>query len=118
LPPAVVGASIGSLKQLAKTPEMGGRLLDAADDLRMYLMDLGFDTGKSLTQIIPVILGDNERTLRAKEFLMGKGLYVAGIRPPTVPVNTARLRLSLRLDVLDEMDMIKSAFKALSETEI
>jgi 8-amino-7-oxononanoate synthase len=118
LPPAVIGASIGSLKQLAKTPEMGGRLLDAADDLRMYLMDLGFDTGGSLTQIIPVILGDNERALKAKDFLMGKGLYVAAIRPPTVPVNSARLRLSLRLDVLEEMDKIKAAFKALKESGI
>jgi len=118
LPPAVIGASIGALKQLAKTPEMGGRLLDAADDLRMYLMELGFDTGASLTQIIPIILGDNERVLKAKEFLIGKGLYVSAIRPPTVPVGSARLRLSLRLDVLDEMDKIKSAFKALKASGI
>lgn len=111
LPPAAVGATIGSLKHLAKYPEIGGRLLDAAEDLRFYLMGLGFDTGKSMTQIIPVILGDNKRALIAKEYLMEKGMYVAAIRPPTVPVNSARLRLSLRLDVLDEMDRIKQAFK-------
>jgi 8-amino-7-oxononanoate synthase len=111
LPPAVVGASVGALKHLAKYPEIGGRLLDAAEDLRFFLMDLGFDTGRSMTQIIPVILGDNKRALTAKEYLMEKGMYVAAIRPPTVPVNSARLRLSLRLDVLDEMDRIKQAFR-------
>jgi 8-amino-7-oxononanoate synthase len=106
-----VGASVGALKHLAKYPEIGGRLLDAAEDLRFFLMDLGFDTGRSMTQIIPVILGDNKRALIAKEYLMEKGMYVAAIRPPTVPVNSARLRLSLRLDVLDEMDRIKQAFR-------
>ncbi|PLX70141.1 MAG: 8-amino-7-oxononanoate synthase [Denitrovibrio sp.] len=118
LPPAVIGATIGSLKHLAKYPEIGGRLLDAAEDLRFYLQGLGFDTGGSSTQIIPIILGDNKRALMAKEFLMAKGLYVAAIRPPTVPVNSARLRLSLRLDILGEMDKIKSAFKALKEAGI
>jgi 8-amino-7-oxononanoate synthase len=113
LPPAVIGASIGALKHMAKYPEIGGRLLDASEDLRFYLMDLGFNVGVSMSQIIPVILGDNKRALLAKEFLMSKGLYVAAIRPPTVPANTARLRLSLRLDVLDEMEKIKSVFKEL-----
>jgi len=118
LPPAVVGATIGSLKHLAKYPEIGGRLLDKSEDLRMYIQGLGFDTAGSVTQIIPIVLGDNKRAIMAKEFLMSKGLYVAAIRPPTVPVNTARLRLSLRPDVLDEMDIIKSAFKALKDSGI
>jgi len=118
LPPAAIGASIGALKHLAKYPEIGGRLVDAAEDLRFFLMDLGFDTGKSMTQIIPIILGDNKRALIAKEYLMEKGLYVAAIRPPTVPANSARLRLTLRLDVLDEMDKIKAAFKDMKEAGI
>lgn len=114
LPPAVVGASLGALKHMAKYPEIGGRLLDAAEDLRFYLRGLGFDTGSSASQIIPVILGDNSRALAAKEFLMEKGVYAAAIRPPTVPQNTARLRLSLRLDILNEMELIKSAFRELA----
>jgi 8-amino-7-oxononanoate synthase len=118
LPPAVIGASIGALKHMAKYPEIGGRLLDAAEDLRFFLSGLGYDTGASMTHIIPVILGENKRALAAKDFLMGKGLYVAAIRPPTVPRNTARLRLSLRLDVLDEMDKIKSAFQDMKRAGI
>lgn len=118
LPPAVVGASVGSLKYMAKNPEIGGRLLDEAEDLRFYLQSLGFDTGRSVTQIIPVILKDNRRALVAKEFLMEMGLFVAAIRPPTVPDGTARLRISLRLDVINDMELIRKAFKALKESGI
>lgn len=118
LPPAVVAASFAAVDHMNKYPELGGRLLDAAEDLRNYLQSLGYDTGGSTTQIIPVILGENKRALLAKEFLLEKGLYVAAIRPPTVPKNTARLRLSLRLDVLDEMDRIKAEFKEMRESGI
>jgi 8-amino-7-oxononanoate synthase len=62
-----------------------------------------------------VKLGDNGRTQKAKDFLLGKGIYAAADRPPTVPENTARLRLTLRLDVLDMMQTVKDAFKALKE---
>lgn len=118
LPPAVTAASLASLCYVMKNSDMGGRLLDASDEIRHALRSLGFDTGMSVTQIIPVIMGSNERTLIAKEFMMSKGLYIGGIRPPTVPVNTARLRMSLRLDVLDEKDMIIDAFKELKASGI
>jgi 8-amino-7-oxononanoate synthase len=51
------------------------------------------------TQIIPVILGDNGRTMRVAAYLQQKGFDVRGIRPPTVPEGTARLRVSLTLHV-------------------
>jgi 8-amino-7-oxononanoate synthase len=83
--------------------------------LRGELQRLGFDLGGSSSQIIPVILGDIETTLKAKEFLLTKGLYVAAIRPPTVPQNTARLRLSLRADLKKEhLQQIVRAFEELA----
>lgn len=52
-----------------------------------------------MTQIIPVIIGDNAKTVKVAEELQSKGYYVLPVRPPTVPVNTSRLRLSLTADI-------------------
>ena len=52
----------------------------------------------SQTQIIPIIIGSNENTLRISEKLKSKGYYIPAIRPPTVPVGTSRLRISLTAD--------------------
>jgi 7-keto-8-aminopelargonate synthetase and related enzymes len=61
-----------------------------------------WNTGGSASQIVPVILGSNEDALSAAEFLRERGLAVRAIRPPTVPVGKARLRLSLTARVTRE----------------
>jgi 8-amino-7-oxononanoate synthase len=54
-----------------------------------------FDTARSTTQIIPVILGENDEALSAANFLQQHGFAVRAIRPPTVAAGTSRLRFSL-----------------------
>jgi 8-amino-7-oxononanoate synthase len=63
-----------------------------------------FGLPPSNSQIIPVILGDDKRTMRVAGALQAAGFDVRGIRPPTVPRGTSRLRLSLTLNV-DEADV-------------
>lgn len=53
----------------------------------------------SSSQIIPVILGDAQTTTQKAQELQNKGFYVLPINPPTVPVNTSRLRISLTSDI-------------------
>ncbi len=55
----------------------------------------GFDTAASASQIVPVILGGNEDTLAAAEYLQQEGFGVRAVRPPTVPEGRSRIRLSL-----------------------
>lgn len=56
---------------------------------------LGIRLAGSMTPIQPVILGDANKTLKASQLLEQKGFFVSAIRPPTVPRNSSRLRITL-----------------------
>ena len=97
LPPAVIGAARGALDWILGHPKAGGVLLKRAAQLRSHLQAAGLNTGRSVSQIIPVMIGDNRQTMSIATRLRAKGILVAAIRPPTVPNGTARLRLSVTL---------------------
>lgn len=102
LPPAVIGANLGALRWLKANPLCGAELLAKSELVRKALEESGFDTCGSTTQIIPAVIGDNFRVLEAGKKLEAQGIKVGTIRPPTVPDGTARLRLSMRLDINNE----------------
>lgn len=56
----------------------------------------------SKSQIVPYIVGDNGRAMELASRLQARGFDIRGIRPPTVPAGTARLRISLTLNVTEE----------------
>ena len=59
----------------------------------------------SESHIVPLILGDNQRTVQTAQCLQQQGYYCLPIRPPTVPVGTSRIRLSLTADIThDELE--------------
>jgi 8-amino-7-oxononanoate synthase len=66
-----------------------------ASRLRSNLTLGGLNTGKSTTQIVPVILGEECRSLSLVAKLEKEGYYTVAIRPPTVPAGTSRLRLAV-----------------------
>lgn len=98
IPPPVVGAALGALSQIEANPEWGADLLSRAERFREQLRDAGLDTGQSASQIIPVIVGDNHKALAFSGRLKDRGILAIAIRPPTVPLGTARIRLSVTLD--------------------
>jgi 8-amino-7-oxononanoate synthase len=63
--------------------------------LRQGVSDLGYRLMPSATAIQPILVGANDAALQLSEQLRARGLLVTAIRPPTVPVNTARLRVTL-----------------------
>jgi 8-amino-7-oxononanoate synthase len=77
-------------------------LLARASLLATELNAAGCSTRPGRSQIIPVILGSNEDALSAAKFLQEQGFAVRAIRPPTVPVGSARLRLSLTARISNE----------------
>ena len=74
-------------------------LLERASGFRDTLRAEGFDVAASASQIVPVILGQNDATLDAAEHLQREGFAIRGIRPPTVPKGGSRLRLSLTMSI-------------------
>jgi 8-amino-7-oxononanoate synthase len=70
--------------------------------LRNELCANGFDVGHGDSQIVPVILGENEAAIKFAEFLSACGFGVRAIRPPTVPEGTARLRFSVTSELSKE----------------
>jgi 8-amino-7-oxononanoate synthase len=102
LPPASVGAALGALDVLEQSPGMGAVLLERAVRLRGRLHEAGIDTGASASQIVPVMVGDNERAVDLHRRLLAEGVLAVPIRPPTVPPGTARLRLSVTIEHTDD----------------
>ena len=70
--------------------------------LRENLRAAEWDTGKSASQIVPVLLGENDVATRIAAELAREGFAVRAIRPPTVAEGTARLRLSLNCSLHDD----------------
>jgi 8-amino-7-oxononanoate synthase len=103
LPPYIAAQMRVAIGIVASADAERERLADLATHLRTRLREAGFDTAQSNSQIVPVILGTNDRALQFAAQLQQRGFAVRAIRPPTVPVGSARLRLSLTVRHSREM---------------
>jgi 7-keto-8-aminopelargonate synthetase-like enzyme len=116
-PPAVIGAALGIIDVLEASPTLGNALQANAGYFRSLLHAAGLDTLQSQSQIIPVVIGDNNKAVAISQKLRGEGIIAAAIRPPTVPAGSARLRLSVTLahHVGDLEHAAKQIIKAVKE---
>jgi 8-amino-7-oxononanoate synthase len=92
---------------LQEEPERQQRLADLIAFAHRQI-ELRGRPSPSKSQIVPYIVGDNARAMRLASRLQARGFDIRGIRPPTVPTGTARLRISLTLNVgkQDVSDML------------
>ncbi|MDO8585562.1 MAG: 8-amino-7-oxononanoate synthase [Armatimonadota bacterium] len=104
LPPASAASALAALELLRARPGLGAELLHRAEHFRKRLSDAGFQMLGSRSQIIPIIVGDNDKAVAWSRSLSERGVLAVAVRPPTVPVGTARLRLSVTL-AHDEADL-------------
>ena len=95
LPPAVAAATLASLAIIRDDAPRRHHLRDLIAQFRAGADAMGLQLMPSQTAIQPVLVGDSDEALRISQELMDRGLYVAAIRPPTVPAGTARLRVTL-----------------------
>jgi len=97
LPPAVLAASRAAL-QLVRTDQgadLRSRLSFNTGLFRKLLQKAGFSIGNGTTQIVPIMTGTAETTMQFSAQLLEEGLFVQGIRPPTVPAGACRLRCTV-----------------------
>jgi glycine C-acetyltransferase len=94
LAPPQVAAAHAALDLVRREPWRRERLAANAARLRARLAERGVDTHPSTTHIVPVVIGANDATMAACERLLERGFYAQGIRHPSVPEGTARLRLT------------------------
>ncbi|MEN6385411.1 MAG: 8-amino-7-oxononanoate synthase [Phycisphaerales bacterium] len=94
--PANSAAALCALEIIRTAQDRRKRLKENSDYLRKRIQEMKFDTGQSTSHIIPVIIGDNKKTIEISKRLFEKGFFVVAIRPPTVAPGTSRLRISLQ----------------------
>jgi 8-amino-7-oxononanoate synthase len=93
-PPPVARAALAAVSLVRSAADARATLLSHASLFRRELGRMGYDVPPGESHIIPVIVGDNHRTMQLSADLLDQGIFVQGIRPPTVPSGTARLRLT------------------------
>lgn len=97
LPPASVAAALAALDVIEAAPDYAALPVRKAN---LFTRALNLPAAQS--PIVPLIIGDADATLRASALLEAEGFLVTGIRPPTVPAGTARLRFTFTAEHKDE----------------
>ena len=95
LPFSLLASIYSGIKIIPKLEKERKKLIKNSYFLRTILKRDNFDIGNSQTNIIPIIIGNSKKTISISKKLEKKGFYVAPIRPPSVPANSSRLRISI-----------------------
>lgn len=114
--PPNAAAALAALRVMAREPERVARVNEIGDKMRDGFHALGFDTGTSNTPIIPILIGDDMRTLMAWKILFDNGVYVNSVLEPAVPPGRQLLRTSYIATHTDEqLDHVLNTFQQLAE---
>jgi len=95
LPPAVCAASIAGIKLIQKNPLLRKSLWNNVRYLKKELELLNFNVIPSESPIIPILIGDAKKAVDVSKLLYKKGILIPAIRPPTVPADSSRLRMTV-----------------------
>ena len=94
LPPGTLAAASAAIDLIRSNFELRQQLFANVHTLKTGLSEAGFQLLPNETHILPLILGEAKRTTQFAEALLNEGVFAPGIRPPTVPTGTSRLRIT------------------------
>jgi 8-amino-7-oxononanoate synthase len=95
LPPAVMAMALAAIELVQREPERREALRNNCELLQAGLKSLGYSLANSRSQILPLMIGDATQCMKLSDELLQRGVFAQGIRPPTVPAGTSRLRITL-----------------------
>ena len=102
MPPANAAAALAALHVMQDEPERIQRVNDVAAYMRKEYTRLGFDIGNSVTPVVPILIGDDVRTLGIWKALFEAGVFVNPVISPAVPEGRQLLRTSYMATHTDE----------------
>jgi len=112
LPPAVMAMGMAAIDLVIREPERRQALWNNCEWLRSGLKELGYSLGGSQSQILPLMVGDATACMRLSQKLLDGEIFAQGIRPPTVPAGTSRLRITLMANhTREHIDQALTVFK-------
>jgi 8-amino-7-oxononanoate synthase len=88
-------ASAAALHVVQREPERRRRLWDNRERLFSGLTRLGFTLAPTVTPIMPIVIGDAAKAMRFAEELLGNNIFAPAVRPPAVPADTSRIRVTV-----------------------
>lgn len=111
IPPANTAAALAALHVMHEEPDRPARVLANADKMRKGYQALGFDTGNSVTPVVPIIIGDNDLTFLMWKTLFDEGVFVNPIISPAVAPGHQLLRTSYMATHTDaQLDKVLDTF--------
>lgn len=116
LPAHNAAAVLAALDIIESEPEHVERVWNNADYMRKALQTLGYNTGNSVTPIIPVIIGEQYRTVLTWRALVEQGVYTNPVIPPAAPPNMSLLRTSYTAtQTREHLDRALAGFKTVGQ---
>ncbi len=116
IPPSNTAAVLAALEVMQSEPERVERLTQIADYMRQEYQKLGFDTGNSVTPVIPILIGDDIKTFFTWKMLFDSGVFVNAVISPAVSPGRQLLRTSYMATHTDEqLDQVLETFEKIGK---
>lgn len=100
--PASTASALAALRVMREEPERVARVNQIGQRMREAFHNLGFDTGQSVTPIVPIVIGDDLKTFEAWRMLFDEGVFVNAVISPAVTPDRQMLRTSYMATHTDE----------------
>ena len=116
-PPAIAAAASAAIRIIQHEPARREKLWKNRDTLHAALTGLGFQLTETQSPILPITVKSSETALKMSQALYDAGIYVPAIRPPTVPKNSSRLRLTVSSEHTEEqLETVARSLREAGET--